>query len=385
MLKAAALAAAASAVCSAGSIALAQVDPFANIPVPRPKTAAPAGATPAAPANPNAPRNRVGFTGVEQAVGRGYAGAQTTGSASTLQIRTLPKTVAPIPVALKATSARNLAGRPRIAAPTYALALVRQGEIRASSAGQGSELAPRATKISTILVGVDDALAQQLADEAHADLIRRLTAAGFDVVPPSEVQASKEMARLAVVGDRIKGQNDWMVYAPKAAPLRSGHAYSKAVMAASGAAIVFNDASVEMNAVMISPYLAIDYASYEGSGNRTYAGSASAAMNVRFRVANAGANFLYGRDKGKGGGIYGFLNGEPTGSSEPFGVLFEVDDRSDDVAINNAFATMGLGSIYRQSKYYGVEAVPDRYAALVRAAFQGLNQSIVAEIQKARQ
>ena len=43
-----------------------------------------------------------------------------------------------------------------------------------------------------------------------------------------------------------------------------------------------------------------------------------------------------------------------------------------------------MGSMYRQSKYYGVEISPERYRALARAAYEGLNTAIVAEIQKAR-
>jgi hypothetical protein len=64
--------------------------------------------------------------------------------------------------------------------------------------------------------------------------------------------------------------------------------------------------------------------------------------------------------------------------------MYEVDDRSDSVAISNALATAGLGSLYRQSQVYAIEVAPERYTALVRAAFQGLNMSIVAELRKAR-
>ena len=65
-------------------------------------------------------------------------------------------------------------------------------------------------------------------------------------------------------------------------------------------------------------------------------------------------------------------------------MMFDVDDRSDDVALHNTFAELGLGSMYRQSKYYGVEVDPGRYQALARAAYQGLNAALVSEILKAR-
>jgi hypothetical protein len=39
--------------------------------------------------------------------------------------------------------------------------------------------------------------------------------------------------------------------------------------------------------------------------------------------------------------------------------------------------------MYRQKKIYAVEVVPDRYAALARAAYQGLNAAIVEAMKKA--
>ncbi|CAN5188990.1 hypothetical protein BH11PSE2_BH11PSE2_17720 [soil metagenome] len=373
----------AAVVLSSVSAATAQVDPFAAVPV-RPAPARPGAAPsvqPAAPAQPN----RVGFTSVETVVGSSYANAQTKGYANTATIRMLPKTAAPIPIDLKISNGRNIKGRPRIAIPTYVLGVVRQGSIRASAMGKGSDIQQRATTISSILIGVDDALASKLADEADADLIKRLTEAGFDVVPQAEVQASRELSRLALAGDHVQGQNDWTIYGAKSAPLRSGHPFSKAVLAGSGASIVLNDVSVELNAVMLTPYVIVDYARYGGSGNSKYTGTAGASMEVRFRVPNSGANFLYGAAKGKGGGIWGSAISEnSSGTEELFGVLFEINDRSDDVGVHNAFASLGLGSLYRQSKYYGVEAVPDRYATLVRAAYQGFNAALVDELKKAK-
>lgn len=383
-----AIASAALAVACA-SVAAAQVDPFAAAARPAPPRPGQPAPSPAAvlspnPTGPAQPGFRTGFLSVETAVGAGYAGAQTKGFASTAMIRTLPKTAAPFPYVLKGGGERNLKGRPRIAVPTYTLAIVRQGSVRASAAGAGAELNQRATSINTILVGVDDDLAQKIADDANADLIKRLTDAGFDVVPQDQVQASKELARTALEGAKVKGVNDWTIYGARAAPLRSGHVYSKAVLAGSGASIVLNDVSVELDAVMLSPYLVLDYERLGGSGRSNYTGSASASMETRFRASDSGANFLYGAGKGKGGGMWGSFKAESTGTDELFGVMFEVDDRSDDPGVSRAFATLGLGSLYRQSKYYGVEAVPERYAALARAAYQGLNAALVDQIKKAR-
>lgn len=365
-------AALAAAILMTATTARAQSDPFGALYAP------PAGSGPA-------PSNRTGVTSVTGAVGRTYAGSQEGGFASLAQIGMLPRTVPAMPVALKAWNPKFAAGRPRIVVPSYVLALVRGGKVSASGAGAGSDITPRRTTLTTALTGVSDALAETLASDAYADLAARLTAAGFDVVPADQMQASAEIARLPAVGTRAKGQNGWSVYGPAVAPLRTGHAWSSSPLSASKAGMVFNDLSAELDAVVLTPQLAIDYQQLEGTGRRTYVGSAQVEAKVWFSIApGSGATFLYGKRKGLGGGMPGSFLSSGHGSAEPFAIMYEVDDRSDSVAIHNAFAQAGLGSLYRQSKVYAVEASPERYAALVRAAYQGLNAALVAELRKAR-
>lgn len=373
-----AFAALATAVFLAATSARAQTDPFATLhapPPPRP------GAAPAP-----APSNRTGVTSVNGAVGRSYAGASEGGFASLAQIGMLPRTVMPIALDLKVQNPKVARGRPRIIVPTYALALVRAGSVSAFAGGAGSEMAGRRTSIKTALVGVSDQLAADLAEEAWQDLVKKLTAAGFDVVPRGEVEASAELPRLAVVGTQARGMNGWSVYGPRSAPLRTGHPYSSAVLAGSKSAIVYSDISAELDALILTPQMAIDYQWLETTGRRTYVGSAQVDAKVWFSVlGGSGANYLYGTRKGLGSGPWGLITlPNHHGSTEPFGIMYEIDDRSDSVSISNAFAQAGLGSMYRQSLYYAVEVDPRRYAALVRAAFQGLNTEIVAELKAAR-
>lgn len=362
-----------AALIMAGT-ARAQSDPFGALYAPPPGSAPP-------------PSNKTGVTGVTGAVGRSYAGSDTDGFASLAQISMLPRTAAPIALQLKPWNPKVSTRRPRVLVPTYALALVRTGEVSAFAGGAGSEMAPRRTSLKTALVGVSDELAEQLAQEAYDDLVMRLRAAGFDVVTPEQIAATPEAARLEVVGTRTRGVNGWSVYGPRTAPLRSGHPYASAVLAGSRAAIIMTDMSIETDALILTPQLALDYQQLETTGRRTYVGSAQVGAKVWFDVLNgSGANFLVGGSrKGLGSGPYGgFLMQGNHGSTERFGIMYEVDDRSDSVALHNAFAQAGLGSLYRQSKVYAVEVVPERYAALARAAFQGLNMSIVSELKKAR-
>lgn len=372
------LAALAGCVLLLVSSAHAQNDPFGALYAPPP----PPPGTAAAPA----PSTRTGVTSVTGAVGRSYAGGQEGGFASLAQIGMLPRVVAPIGLRLKPWNPKVSAKRPRILVPTYALALVRTGKASAFAGGAGAEMAARKASLSTALVGVTDQLAEQLAQEAYDDLMARLGAAGFDVVTPAEIAASPDISRLEVVGTRARGANGMSVYGPAGAPLRSGHPYSTAVLAGSKSAIVFSDISAELDALILTPQMAIDYQQLESTGRRTYVGSAQVGAKVWFDVlGGSGAYYVYGQRRGLGSGPYGgFLLENNHGSTEPFGIMYEVDDRSDSVALHNAFAQAGLGSMYRQSQVYAVEVDPQRYAALVRAAFQGLNTAIVAELKAAR-
>ena len=367
-----------------------QVDPLAGILAP-PKPAAKASGAPASAASvlappasaARAPGQRSGFLAVEQAVGGSYAAAQTRGVVSMASLRTLPRTASPFTVPLKVTNARAFAAKPRIAIPTYALAIVQHGSIRASAAGTGSDINPRASSLSTILIGVTDDMASRLAEEASADLVRRLVAIGVDVVPQSELLANADMARLRALGAKDKGLNDWDVYGAASAPLYAGHPLDSG-LAGPGAAIALTDVAFGLNAVVLQPYLALDYERLGTSGRSNYTSSASVSAELRFRIASGGAQGRYATGRGKGSGPWGSLITDGAGTDEPFGVMFEIDDKSDDPAISSTFARLGMGSLYRQSKYYGVEVSPDRYETLARAAFQGLNAAIVAEIQKAR-
>ncbi|MDP2258334.1 MAG: hypothetical protein Q8J89_01280 [Caulobacter sp.] len=367
------LASLALVIAMMATTARAQSDPFGSLYAPPP------GSGPA-------PSTRTGVTGVTGAVGRSYVGSQEAGFASLGQIGMLPRVVPALPLRLKPWNPKVSTKRPRILVPTYALALVRTGKISAFGGGAGSQMAGRRTTITTALVGVDEDLPEQLAEEAYQDLLSRLTAAGFEVVSPEEIAASPEVGRLQLVGQRTKGVNGMSVYGPRSAPLRTGHPYTNTTLSSSRSAMVFSDMSAELDALVLTPQLALDYQWLEGTGQRTYVGSAQVEAKVWFNVlSGSGAHFVYGQRKGLGSGPYGgFLMDGHHGSAEPFGIMYEVDDRSDSVALSNAFATAGLGSLYRQSQIYAVEVSPDRYAALVRAAFQGLNMSIVAELKKAR-
>lgn len=339
---------------------------------------------------PGATSGRTGATSVTGAVGRSYAGSQTGGLVSLAQLELMPPSAAPFAPSLVVTGGKHLSGRPKIAVPTYALAFVQGAQASASAAGAGSSITPRRTKIATRLVGLSDAIAVQLAQEAHQDLVRRLREGGFEVVDAAAVWAAPHAAELgrhdgpygAMAPDKSRG---WVSYAPAAAPLIRGYAFEQgmAAMSMSRSLLTLGHVSKETDAVLLLPRLMIDYAAIESTGRRMYVGSAQVGVELKFSLSpHSRTDFIMGN--ARGGAMGGAITTRGHASEEPFGILAQASDRSDSVALHNALAGAGFGSLYRQSLVYDAEVSPKRYAALTRAAFQGYNAALVAEIKRAR-
>jgi hypothetical protein len=368
----------------AGSAAGAQVDPFGALygqPVQPQPQARGGGAHQGASGRNGAV---VGVLSVSGAVGRSYAGSQEKGTVSLAEVAMLPKTVQPFAVTLDGTSTKYLRNRPRIAVPAYALGLQRDSSISASAAGQGSDITPRRTTITSHLSGVSDQLASQLSQEAYDDLVAKLTAAGFDVVAPEQMAAAPHIQSLGRYAGPVSAQG-WTVYAPAKAPLIKGYAFETGLgaIAASGSLINMGKASQELDAVIITPQLMLNHIGMGGTGQRNFVGSASVDARLHFALTQQSlVPFVWGN--ARGGAMPGVFRVKPSGSDELFGVMVQTEDRSDDASITNAFAEAGMGSVYRQSLVYAVEADPGRFAALCRAAFQGFNTALVEEIRRAR-
>lgn len=364
-------------------VASAQADPFGALYTPSP------GAAPAK----DASSGRTGSTSVSGAVGRSYANAQASGQVSLAQLDMLPDTAPPWPVALQGQATRYLANRPRIVVPGYTLAFVHGATASAFGGGAGLDTNRRRTQIATRLVGLTDEMAQEIADHAYADLVRQLEAAGFEVLDPAAQLASEQMQGLARYSAPFGGQGvidsratkAWVVYGPKALPPIKGHAFETGMgaVAASGALLRFGRASRDLDAIIISPRLLIDYIDMESSGQRVYSGSASVDAELRLGInPTSRVDFVWGNSNG--GAMPGWFTTKGAYTPQPFGILTQTADRSDSIATHNALVSIGFGSNYRQSLVYDAEVSPKRYAALSRAAIQGFNAALVAEIRKAR-
>ncbi len=174
----------------------------------------------------------------------------------------------------------------------------------------------------------------------------------------------------------------WTVWNAKDAPLIAGFS-TDGGLAQSGSLMQLGNVSKELDAVLLMPIISIDHMDIVNSGRSNYGGQATVQADLNFHVSPSYVSFIWGNDRG--GSMPGALVFQrKAAAGELFGILYKTDDRSDSKALHNAMAEAGFGSIYRQSIVYGAEVVPERYAALTRAAFQGVNQTIVDQILRAR-
>lgn len=328
------------------------------------------------------------------------AGVETSGGAMTLaQLAALPKEIAPLPVSFTSQRPQVMKGKPRIAVPSYSIGFIRTGEARATAGGVGSSMVSRSSKIETYLTGVDDAVLTDLTEEAYQDLVAQLKAAGVDVVSAAELTGTAEFQsapkQAAVSGGKGKidsrAEKGWTIHGAKSAPLVAGMGFNPStmgMMGLMGGLRSLNKISLATNSVMIVPQLGIDYADMESSGQQTWGGSASVSAETRFSInsrSRVSLSFGVGPSGDMGSlDMKGGIAKGSVGTPEPFAVLVHTQDKSDSAAVSNAFAMMGLGNMYNQKNVYAVRADPDRYKALVRAAFRGFNAAIVAEVKKAR-
>ncbi len=309
-------------------------------------------------------------------------------------IAVLPADLPPIPVTFKVMNDTILGAKPRVAIPSYSIAFFRTGEVRASAGGFGSANVQRSSKIETYLSGIDDAALTALADEAYQDLVSRLAAAGIEMVPADQLMATPEFQKLKRL-DKVTGakgkidgraEKGWTIHGGGPVGASSGMSFNPTPMAGF-AMIGANNALFKVgkavDAVMIAPQLGIDYSDMESSGSKIWGGSASVSTETRFAI-NMRSKVTTAYGIGPAGNIGDLHLEEAIGTAEPFAVLQHTKDGSDSAALSTAFALMGLSNMYAQRNTYAVQVAPERYKALVRAAYAGFNQAIVDEIKKAR-
>ena len=164
----------------------------------------------------------------------------------------------------------------RVAVAGFRVVFVTHNEARAfvrASYLPGRDTGSARAKMEVDLKGVDDATLQAITDQAYALFLDQLKAAGREVVPLSEMQASFAAFKSTPAGPQevTSGYLRGKAFSPTGMPLwwQVGDAWGDAGLSQKNMR-AFNELSKNLNApVTIAPAIVIDFAHMESSGNRS--------------------------------------------------------------------------------------------------------------------
>jgi hypothetical protein len=182
--------------------------------------------------------------------------------------------------------------RKRVAIPAYHMTFItqQQGTAVASIAAR--------TRLNLVLQGVDEPTMRRLADEAHADLVGKFKAAGFDVLPAGEaralaagVQALPGNRDVVAVGPSITiGKSvkiGWTAVgateAPLLKPFHNPSNQPMGMMAALGATGKLGGEARKADAVALIPSVVVDFADMEASPGADFLGRPTAGVDAALR------------------------------------------------------------------------------------------------------
>lgn len=291
----------------------------------------------------------------------------------------------PLSVALVARrgSADIFAKRPKIALAGYNIGAFQTAKISGStSREQGASV-----NMSLALAGVDATMLQRIADAAHADLVSQLQTAGIQVIDAPTLfrtAEAEEIIRSAspVEDEKMDGR------APKTllvtGPSTVGVVSSFGLIPKGFNGNMGDQASAALDALVIYPNVALDFAWTSGGGQSMLQRKVSVDAGARFALDQlSNIQVIYSRD-----GRY-VDDSTTLGLQEDLGVddAFATMDKSDSsnnsgsVSIANA---LGFGMSSRKSARYTVTVDPKRYETLAMNAVKGFNAALVRQIRTAK-
>lgn len=251
-------------------------------------------------------------------------------------------------------------------------------------------------RLNAMLAGVDEATMRRLTNEAHADLVAQLQAAGLSVTPAGQARAMANGVAVVTNNSDVRGvgagitigrsvRRGYASYGADEAPMLSPFHNPTSptggpnMMQALGASNTIGRAAREAGAVAVIPALTIDFINMEASrGDRRANVDSEVVFSLR---AASGATAM-----GRGNSGPGYM---------------QVVRMTRDVTWNDTFANVVQGgaevregsmtpipdeNYIVQQRARGDAVVADiaTWEELVREAYRGFNAALVAEIIEAR-
>lgn len=296
-----------------------------------------------------------------------------------------PVVSAPLSVALEAKrgSFAIFAKRPKVALAGYNVGAFQTAKISAStSREQGASVS-----MSLTLQGVDATMLQRIADAAHADLVAQLQGAGIDVIDAPTFFQSVETAEVdrsstPVDDEKMDGR------APKkilmAGPSNVGAVTSFGLISTGFNGNVGDQASAALDAIVVYPNVALDFAWTSGGGQSMLQRRVSVDAGARFALDSI-SNFqvIYSRDGRFVDDSATLGLSEDLGVDDAFAAVEKANSSNNSGSVGFANA-LGFGMSSRKGTEYAVTVDPQRYETLAMNAARGFNAALVQKIKVAR-
>jgi hypothetical protein len=302
----------------------------------------------------------------------------------------------------KADISANMKAMSRVVVPQFRVAFVAKTGVSArggaglanlgQSTGYNRTITQaQSARVDMMLGNVDYALMQGLADQLHADFVKRLTAAGKTVVSIDEMKKTAGYAKVEFVKldkpyvkSPFDDPREYIFATPKDLPLAFMHMDTQLGNAGAfdqNTTKAFAELGVNTNALVLVPTVIIDFAQLESSGNSRFATSAEASATPKvglgattLLVGMIGQDFKIGF--GASDARFSRLN-QPFFAEGEFGTVKPVDS-FDNVALANSLTSLTgtQGTQYRYEKKL-VTADPAQYAKKVMQVGATINQAFV--------
>ena len=289
------------------------------------------------------------------------------------------------PLKLSKPIAQGMKGK-KIAILSYSINFV-TSQRASANASMGVKARAGAT-----LAGVDQNAMRKLANEAHADLKTRLTAAGIAVVDDEAVSKAAKNAGVTLLPGNIEENRDggmvigsgvkkaYVSVGADVAPLTDlyqsgGKVGGFAMLATMGKSGKLNTPSVELGASFVSPSLTIDFADADAKTSRTLAGSKRASVDIDTQFAirlPSPVNVQTGAAKGLG-----------TPSTMMLAKDVVIDGTFTGSKGASTMSTAGDYGDWNPSDASNVIVDLPSWTAMVQSAYRAYNAAIVANLASA--
>lgn len=288
---------------------------------------------------------------------------------------------APLAVSLKAVSGKVglFSARPKIAIGGYNIGAYLTDKVTSRTyAGDGAKVS-----MNLQLEGVDAAMLTRIADAGHADLIAKLRAAGIDVIDAPSFFQSPEAQEIKRSAEPVEGGTPKKILL--VGPKGVGAALTPYSLITKGFnANIGDQASSALDAIVIYPNVALDFAWTSGSGSSMFNRKVNVEGGMRFALDQTSNCWgVYSKDGRFVDGSIMLTPEEDIGVDDAFATLGQAESRDNGLAVGLSHALkLGMGSNTGDS--YIVAADKGRYELLAMNAVKGFNQELVRNIKIAK-